>query len=262
MDHRSEYAVFVETNQGKTSLQSMLDGRMFASVTTVWSLFADDLARVRAAAAYVPDLDGQYASKLKRLRLDRPFTPLALVTELSPSNLKSLNTLPEFDELLLIAETDKLPDVLRRIAGRTVLLEAAALIENLEDYPANLRLTLARACRRAEPVRTVAKLASDVLGSNRQTLWKLWRSSAPAETHPHDFIDWLLVAHAISHWSPDSKSQDVARRLAVHPDTLTKAVQRRFGVLSVADVVVGGKSHILDNLQTLLTTGRRKTNRR
>ena len=62
--------------------------------------------------------------------------------------MKAMNQLPEYDEILLSDEISNLPDVLDRIASRSLLLEAAALIESLDVYPPELVATLARACRR------------------------------------------------------------------------------------------------------------------
>ena len=89
-----------------------------------------------------------------------------------------MNQLPEYDEILLSDEISNLPDVLDRIASRSLLLEAAALIESLDVYPPELVATLARACRRPKLVRSVTKLAEEVLGADRQAFWRSWRASA------------------------------------------------------------------------------------
>jgi hypothetical protein len=230
-----------------------MDGRVTATVTTDWSTFGDSLAHFRAAAAYLPDLNGRHAAQLKRLRSDRPLTPLALITDLSTANFKSLNGMPEFDQVLLSSELHEVPAVLQRIACRGLLLKAAALIESLDGWPPDLAATLARACRRREPVRTVTKLAIDVLGDDRRTLWKRWCACAAVGTSPHAFIDWLLVAHAVIDWYPGETNRDLASRLGVHLDTLVGAVRRRFGELPLADVAAGGEEGLLTNLKGMLT---------
>jgi lambda repressor-like predicted transcriptional regulator len=148
-----------------------------------------------------------------------------LVTADTPENLKAVNRLPDFDELLVGEELATLPDVLGRLEKHSLLLEAAALIESMEHLHPDLRATLARACRRREPARAVEELAK-ILGGTRQELWRLWRSSGRAGTTPHAFIDWLLLAHAVAIRIRGESNRELAKRLHVAPATLASATKR------------------------------------
>ena len=252
MHSRHEYSIYAEGADARHRLLTALDGHSCVRVATDWKLFVEELAHFRSAAVYIPELNGHHADRLKRLRSDRPLLPIALVTELHPAILKALNAVPECDDILLDSEIENLPDVLQKIAGRSLLLEAAAWIESLEQYPPELVMTLARACRRREPVRKVTKLAEEVLGHNRQSFWELWRKAA-LPSRAHDFIDWLLIAHAVLLWYPDTADRSIARQLSVHPQSLTAAIRRQFPSLTLTDVATGGKAALLAKLRDLLS---------
>lgn len=156
--------------------------------------------------------------------------PFVLATELTPDNASELNRLPSFSSVIFLNEVSgSLLTALRKAASTAVLLEAAAMIEDMDHLTPVFRAALAKACRQPAPVRTVDQLAKRVMGYAPSTLRQHWREEAAPGTKPHDFIDWLLVAHALSRWTRHGSLRSVAGSLGVHPSVLTAAM-RRLGV--------------------------------
>lgn len=86
-----------------------------------------------------------------------------------------------------------------------------------------------------------------------QALRKQWRESFGGTTKPHDFIDWLLVAHAATHAASGDSVNRLAHRVGVGRHVLGAAFDRRLPNTSVQEVIAEGPEVLLANLKDLLS---------
>jgi hypothetical protein len=252
MHEGPDYVVLTDGGAAREFLREALDDKSVRIVTDL-SEFRGLFGAVHAAAAILPDLTSGRARELMRLMVDERRLPFVLATDLTPENASELNRLPSFSSVIFLnGAAVSLLTALRQAASTVVLLEAAAMIEGMDYLTPILRAALAKACRQPEPVRTVNKLAERVMGYAPSTLRQHWREEAAPNTKPHDFIDWLLVAHASIKWSRHGSLCGVAGSLGVHPASLRAAMRRvgqnRQGISTNA----GGVDVLLTHLRALL----------
>lgn len=226
MHEGPDYVVLTDGGAAREYVREALDDKSVRVVTDLPE-FCNLLGAVHAAAAILPDLTSSRARELMRTVVDERRLPFVLATDLTPENASELNRLPSFSSVIILnGATVSLLTALRQAASTVALLEAAAMIEDMDHLTPIFRAALAKACRQPEPVRTVNMLAKRVMGYAPSTLRQHWRDEAAPNTKPHDFIDWLLVAHASTRWSRHGSLSGVAGSLGVHPASLTAAMRR------------------------------------
>jgi hypothetical protein len=215
--------------------------------------FVEVVENARACAVLLSDLSCPRASDLVRLKQERPLLPLVLVTDLNATNARKLQRLPPVEETLFIDEIQgyRLGAALAQAAQHSLLKRAIVVIDAVRHLSPELRATLARACNLLTPVRSVHRLAHGIMGYSESELRKHWRADAQPGTKVHDFIDWLLVAHASIEWRVWTSPTLVARHLGVDPRTLAAALHRRFGEVSLPGLVADPEI-IVDNLAKML----------
>lgn len=250
MTLRPKLGILIDTVHGLPRSRS-LSQFSSASVYDRWSTFLTDIHAFTAAAMIIPKLRNDHVTYLEQIARGRPALPMVLVTEPDIGNMAIVNTMPQLAGIIALAELAVLPQVLTSVAKRSILGEAAELIESLDHLPIELRHTLAKACRRARPIRSVDKLASEVLGGSRLSLWKLWRSVVSTGAGPHAFIDWLLLAHVHISLGERRRIEVVARGLCVDRHTIKAAMRRRLARTDLDYLRRAGRDALLSNLMDL-----------
>jgi len=156
--------------------------------------------------------------------------PLVVVTSKDADNARLLRGIPA-DEVVWLSDVERdLWRAVRAAESRGLLRRVAEGVERCPALPLILQVSLAHACRKETPVRSVSELAQAV-GRDRRTLWRLWRAAFAG--HPplrlEDFLHWLLVLHATSRKNAAQPWSSVACVLGVHEHTIARAALRLVG---------------------------------
>lgn len=223
----------------------------FCRVAT-WAEFGAAVERCRFGVAAAPSLHSCH-DELTSFRMQYPLFPLVIITERDPDNLRLLSGLPPIELLLFHDEIQQqLFDCIDAAARKSLIMQAIATIEETV-LPKKLKAALTRACRSHELVRTVSRLAKAYLCRSPQTLRSIWQRSLGDRSRPHDFIDWLLIAHALSHLTEGDVVSRLASRTGVDRHVLASALRRRFPGMQLDRIAVGGEVLLLDNLRQMIS---------
>lgn len=237
------------------------DVRIIPLLTTAGINMYRDWRQFRVAG--VPEADSaicaiaarsdQVWTELSRLRTERPSLTLLVVTEHARASARGLGRV-EVDEVLFVDEVAEtsLAAALARVTRRTVLRHAADLLRcGAFRLDSELAETLARACRAQPAVRSASELVR-AMGYSRSTLTRRWKRCTMADSHPHLFVDWLLVARSVVvRASMGDNWARVARALGVKPETLGDAYRRILGA-EPSQIEPPDRDLLLGKLQQIL----------
>ncbi len=199
-------------------------------VTNVWRRFEQSMSTVTGGVVVLPWLSDETFSGLCALTARHGGWPLVLVTTREADNARHLKDVAVREVVWLHEVERELWRAVQRVVSRPTFDAVATLIEGLDGLPLILREALAHACRTRTPVRSVAELAR-ATSCCRSTLWYHW--NRVMHTDPplrlEDFLDWLLVLHALGRKRPDCAWPRVAEELGVHERTLGRLARRLTG---------------------------------
>lgn len=218
--------------------------------TSVWPRFQRTLPEAAGGVVVLPWLTDIAFSKLCALASRHAAWPLVLVTTRDADNARHLKDVA-VSEVVWLSEVERdLWPAVQRAAGRHAFHVLASTVEGLESLPVTLREALGYACRSRTPVRSVADLAS-AASCRRSTLWYHWNRAV--DTDPplrlEDFLDWLLVLHAIGRKGPDRAWPSVAEELGVHERTLGRLARRLTG-RRLGDLNLSGQGAAMELFRT------------
>jgi hypothetical protein len=187
--------VFAERDQEHRAVLDCLGGATCRPYTT-WNMFERALPDADVAVVVLPRLERTEYASLGSLRAAHPDVPVVLITVRDPDNLLHLKDAFLDDVVYLHALPQELPKAARGALEGRCLARAARLVEAVPGGHPDLLTALGRACRLPMPPRTVVALAA-IAGWDRRTLYQQWQKSFPAARTPHDFLQWLLLMHAM-----------------------------------------------------------------
>ncbi len=213
-------------------------------VTNVWQHFEQAMGKATAGVVVLPWLSDDVFPSLCGFTARRTGWPLVLVTTREADNARHLKDVAVREVVWLHEMERELWRAVQRVIGRPALEAVAALVEGLERLPPTLREALGYACRARTPVRSVAELAR-ATGCCRSTLWYHWTRAVHADppVRLEDFLDWVLVLHALGRKRPDCAWPRVAEELGVHERTLGRLARRLTGH-ALRDLDRGGEAAV------------------
>lgn len=206
--------------------------REHVRVTMEWVTFE---ATAAAAACWVVVQrwlsSGDIVDRLIALRRDLPRHPLVLVTSKDAENARGFRALL-VDEVVWLHEIDQAlwPAVLRA-RSRGFRQTFADQVEHSARLPATLREALSVALTAEKPFRSIEALAH-AAGCCRGTIWYQWRHvtrDAEDAPRPEDFLDWVLLLHALARHTHHRGWVAIADELGVHEHTLARIARRLLG---------------------------------
>lgn len=202
-------------------------------VTTDWDSF--ETCAANAACLVVVQrwlADGGTVERLISLRHHLPMHPLVLATSKDAENARGFRALLA-EEVVWLHEIDQtLWPAVRHARSRGYRYALAQRIETNERLAPPLREALALALSAEQPFHSLDALASAV-GRCRGTMWYHWRHATgggEGSPRPEDFLDWVLLIHALSHRTHDRGWSGIAAELGVHEHTLARLAKRLLGL--------------------------------
>ncbi len=162
--------------------------------------------------------------QLRQFRMSSPTDGLLFVAECHPQVAIGLRNIV-VDEVVWLhrLKSDLLPAI-ARATDRVGLRRLARDLETSTNLPASLRQSLAGACVRFQPIRSVQELAA--IGTcHRRTLTRQWRRAFPNH-RLKDFVDWLLLIAAVRAHGTFHRWMPAARAVHINQDTLRRIADR------------------------------------
>ncbi|HEX7052281.1 MAG TPA: hypothetical protein VF188_18890 [Longimicrobiales bacterium] len=186
---------------------------------------------------------GAVVSRLRMLKRRLPAHPVVLVTSSDPDNARLLVALP-VEQVVWTSEIEQtLPLAVERALTGGLLQRLAGALEAAGQLPVRVRRALALACRSNPPIRTVSALAT-AIGCDRRTLWLDWRSTfAVPPFRLEDFLDWILLFHAVGRKVRGRSWAAVAAESNVHRQTLASLAARLMG-RRLSELAAGGRADV------------------
>jgi hypothetical protein len=201
-------------------------------------------ARESLVVVLLGEVTAEQVQRLATLQRRLPYHPLVLAVERDAENLRRLSRL-RVTEMIWTDELERqLWPTLRRARTGGALRRFAAEFEAADRIPARLRAALAAACRSDAVVYTAPQLAA-LVGRDRRTLWRLWRTAfGPAPPlRLQDFLHWMLLVRAATLRSTGRRWIAVADDLGVHEHTIAR-VARRLAGLNLRELAAGGPAEV------------------
>lgn len=242
------YALYCSAAAHLARVLSAFPVHQHVLVTGVWPRFQRALPEAAGGVVVLPWLSDALFPRLCALaaRQARAWRPVVLVTTRDADNARHLKDVTVGEVVWLHEVERELWPAVQRAASQASLHDVAALVEGLTSMPPTLREALGYACRSRTPVRSVTALAQ-ATNCRRSTLWYHWRRAvrADASLRLEDFLDWLLVLHALGRKGPDRAWPKVAEELGVHERTLGRLARRLTG-LPLQDLNLGGPAAAME----------------
>lgn len=202
------------------------------TVTDDWGRFT---ARAGAASCLILIqrwLGAEVIERLAAVRRQLPLHPIVLATSKDADNARAVHRVA-IEEVVWLHEMEvTLWPAVQRASGRAFRHALAARIRATPGVSPVLRETLAVACTRELPFRSLRELAGGIARS-RGTIWYHWhRAFAGKVKRPRaeDMVDWLILVHAVARKTNRRGWSDVACEIRVHEDTLLRIAKRLLGV--------------------------------
>jgi hypothetical protein len=225
-----------------------------AVVSEQWPGFLRAAAAADCLAAVIPWLrDAAERARLAELRARFSRRALVLVTSRDADNVRQLQGIA-VEELLWLHEIERdLVAATRRAHAHSLRCTIADAIDSAEQLAPRLREVLHAAAVRTQPVRSLRELAA-MTRCHRTTLWYHWPRGTVRgpRLRPQDFVDWLLLLHAVAAKDPARNWSAAADAAGVHQHTLARIARRLLGRTlraverdGYADVAAAFEQHVL-----------------
>lgn len=201
-------------------------------VTVDWRIF--ERAAVESACLVVVQrwlATGDTVARLAALNRHLPLHPLVLATNKDADNARSFRSLAVAEVVWMHELERSLWSAVRQACTRGWRSALAARIERTARIAPPLREALTIALTAERPFHSLESLATAV-GRCRGTIWYHWRRAtggACDAPRPEDFLDWVLLLHAVSRKTPERSWSDIACELGVHEHTIGRLARRLLG---------------------------------
>lgn len=162
--------------------------------------------------------------------MSQPHCPVVLITPRNVDVLYSIRDLV-IEEVVWTENLEReLPAAIRRAAKARWLDHIAEEILRTDRLPATLKRALASAYRKRPPFTSVEELAR-AIGCDRRTLSRQWARNTGKSTglRLKDFVDTLVLFHAIAMKVPGRSWSAIAYALRISPRTLSRVATRVTG---------------------------------
>lgn len=209
-----------------------LVARERAHVTGDWRIFESGAAAAACLVVVQRWLAaGDTVARLASLTRLLPLHPLVLATNKDADNARSFRSLAVAEVVWLHELDHTLWPAVHQASTRGCRHALAARIEAAPRIAPPLREALTIALTAERPFHTLDALAT-AIGRCRGTIWYHWHHAtleAPDAPRPEDFLDWVLLLHAVTRKTPARSWSDVACELGVHEHTLARLARRLLG---------------------------------
>lgn len=222
------YTLYCFHSPLRDRLRTLLESRVDLRVCTDWLEFERIAPRANCAVVELDRLSDRWGFDRLLAFQNREATPLVLVTRGELGNARRLKRLSVEEVVWLEDVGEELLPAIRRAEVKDLLVHLRHELDGRNDLSRELRLALSYALDDPNPVRTQKELAV-AAGCSRSTLIRHWEATIPGHITLKTFLDWVLLARALSIKKATSSWRKVSEALGIPRETLSQVSRRLTG---------------------------------